>query len=451
MASTYTPSLRFDLQAPGDNTMTWGDVANTDFTLIDQAIAGYVSIAMSDANYTLSTANGATDEARRIMLAFTGTLTADRNIIIPAVSKVYLVANKTTGGFNLNVKTSGGVAVTVPVGGRLAIFCDGTDCYANTISSIPTINGGPLNSFRNQIINGDFRIWQRGTVQTASGYGSDDRWNNQHLGSTKTASRQTFTVGQSDVPGNPVFFSRTVVTSVAGAGNFVNKVQPIEGVETLSAGKATVTFYAKADASKNIAIELTQNFGTGGSPSTNITGLGSRLCACTTSWQKFTFTVDIPSISGKTLGSTGNDFVGIVFWFDAGSSYNSRTANLGQQSGTFDIAHVSFVEGDATQETDPFSPRHVTEELALCQRYYQSFTMYIGGYGLGGSGIQTFSTLIYTMRVTPSGSMTGDFSSVNVSSRQIVFLTQFSIGFQAIVAGTGHCSIGTTAILSAEL
>ena len=45
--------------------------------------------------------------------------------------------------------------------------------------NVPSLNGGPLAGFRNQIINGDFRIWQRGGDATTSGFGaynSVDRW-----------------------------------------------------------------------------------------------------------------------------------------------------------------------------------------------------------------------------------------------------------------------------------
>ena len=88
----------------------------------------------------------------------------------------------------------------------------------------------------------------------------------------------------------------------------------------------------------------------------------------TTSWQKFTVTVNIPSISGKTLGSNNDDFLGLYFWLDAGSDYNSRTNSLGQQSGTFDIAQVQLEAGSVAT---PFEMRPIGTELALCQRYYQ--------------------------------------------------------------------------------
>src|SRR5690606_29512217 len=116
--------------------------------------------------------------------------------------------------------------------------------------------------------------------------------------------------------------------------------------------------YAKADAARFMSIEIAQTFGTGGSPSSAVTGIGIQKVSLTTSWQKFSFTVMLPSILGKTLGSDENSATSLYFWFDAGSDLDARTNSLGQQSGTFDIARVSIVEGDATAEDDPFSQRH---------------------------------------------------------------------------------------------
>ncbi len=238
------------------------------------------------------------------------------------------------------------------------------------LGSYGDISGSGL-MFRNKLINGGFDIWQRATSQTSSGYGSDDRWSNANVGSTKTSSQQSFTNGQTDVPGNPRFFSRTVVSSVAGANNLVLKVQRIEGVRSLSGQLATISFWAKADAAKNIAVEFSQFFGSGGSPSANVEGIGVTTFALTTSWKYFTATVTIPSISGKTIGTSNDDSLGLIFWFDAGSSFNARTNSLGQQSGTFDIANVQL---EAGAQATPFEQRPIGTELALCQRYFETGT-----------------------------------------------------------------------------
>lgn len=244
------------------------------------------------------------------------------------------------------------------------ILCDGTGFY--TFADRPAAPA----VYRNYLINGDFDLWQYATSQTSSGYGSDDRWTNSNNGSTKTHSRQAFALGQTAVPGNPTFFSRTAVTSVANAANFVVKTQRVENVGTLSGKTVTLTFWAKADASKNMAIALEQFFGTGGSPTTTVT-IGAQLIPLTTAWTRFSKVFTLPSVSGSTLGSDINDALTVLFWFDAGANNASRSASIGQQSGTFDIAHVALNEGDVSMIADPFEFRAPAEERVLCQRYYE--------------------------------------------------------------------------------
>lgn len=286
-------------------------------------------------------------------------------------------------------------------------------------------------SFRNKLINGGFDIWQRNITQTSSGIGSDDRWLNGNVGSTKTASRQTFTLGQSDVPGNPKYFARTVVATVAGASNFCYKTQIVENVATLAGQTATLSFWAKADAPKNIAIEFIQGFGTGGSPSSAVTGIGVTTVALTASWAKYTVTTVIPSISGKVLGSNNNDYLEARFWFDAGSSFNSRTNSLGQQSGTFDIANVQLEAGTIAT---PFEIRGFATELQLCQRYYEKSFNYnvlpasaLGDNRLGivgsYSGASVAGYIPFKVRKRASGSATIYNALISTANTVSVFVS----------------------------
>ena len=220
---------------------------------------------------------------------------------------------------------------------------------------------------KNELINGNFDEWQRGTSQIGSGYKSADRWRMSNTTSTFASSKQLFSIGQSDVPNNPESFHRTVVTSNIDADAQVQILQKIEGVRALAGQTATISFWAKADSSNNLAVEMSQGFGTGGSPSADVIAIVAQKIALTTSWQKFTVEATIPSISGKSLGTDNNDFLRLAFWLDAGSNLDARTDSLGQQSGTYDIAQVQLEEG--TVATD-FEQRHISQELALCQRYY---------------------------------------------------------------------------------
>jgi hypothetical protein len=235
-------------------------------------------------------------------------------------------------------------------------------------------------------------------------------------------SRQAFTLGQTDVPGEPTFYHRTVVSSVAGAGNFAILIQRIEDVRTFAGQQVTVSFWAKADATKNIAVDLQQLFGTGGSPSAEVTAIGATKVSIGTSWQKVTITATVPSISGKTLGTNNDSTFSIFIWFDAGSDFNSRTDTLGQQSGTFEIAQVQIEPGPVATT---FERRPIGTELALCQRYYQHY-----------SGLAAFATctagdaatanrkiLPVEMRAAPTVSVvfaSGSGSSITATKSTIV-------------------------------
>ena len=86
MPSTYSNSLRFEIPGIGEQSNTWGATLNTFIgTLVEQAMTGVQAVAMTDADYTLVTANGATDEARNAVINMTGVLTANRNVICPTM------------------------------------------------------------------------------------------------------------------------------------------------------------------------------------------------------------------------------------------------------------------------------------------------------------------------------------------------------------------------------
>jgi hypothetical protein len=133
MPASYTTSLKLTLPANGDTA--WGTTVNDGITsLVDASVAGTTTVAFTTAaDYTLTSSNGATDEARKMFLNFTGTPGAAANVICPAVSKLYFVSNNTTGGFSITVKTAAGTGIAVGAGTSLALYCNGTNVvYAVT-------------------------------------------------------------------------------------------------------------------------------------------------------------------------------------------------------------------------------------------------------------------------------------------------------------------------------
>lgn len=139
MPSTYTTRLRLEKPANGEQAGTWGVTANTDYDLLDQGIAGVVAVTHDNAaNYTLTALSGSADEARNMALVIGGTLTANRNVIIPSVQKVYLIRNATSGGFSITIKTAGGIGLTIPNGFNQWCYCDSVNVYEGTPAYNPT-------------------------------------------------------------------------------------------------------------------------------------------------------------------------------------------------------------------------------------------------------------------------------------------------------------------------
>ena len=130
MASTYTSELRFEKIATGEQSGSWGNTTNTQYDLFESTISGTATVAFaSDGDDTLTTANGADDEARHMFINLTGgtSLSTTRNLVVPTKSKLYFVRNNTNGSQSVIVKTSGGSGITVPHGKYMCLYCDGTN------------------------------------------------------------------------------------------------------------------------------------------------------------------------------------------------------------------------------------------------------------------------------------------------------------------------------------
>ena len=93
--STFTSRIRLEKQADGANPNSWGLILNQNvIDLVDDAIAAYTTVTVSAADVTLTTENGASDQARSAFIELIGDLTSSTDIILPAQSKSYFIRNK---------------------------------------------------------------------------------------------------------------------------------------------------------------------------------------------------------------------------------------------------------------------------------------------------------------------------------------------------------------------
>jgi hypothetical protein len=275
----------------------------------------------------------------------------------------------------------------------LSVGTDGSTLVANSAQTTGLAYTNNFAAGKNAIINGNFGVWARGTSFTAIGNNyTADRWvTDQGISAgTRTISQQTFTAGTAPVAGyEGTYFLRYAVSGATIT--YQNLQQRVEDVRIFAGQTVTVSFWAKADAARSITPSYQQNFGSGGSGSISGT-FGS--AALTTSWQRFTFSAALPSISGKTIGSNSM----LVIFFDLGTTGTASYDFWGVQLEAGSVA-TAFQTATGT----------VQGELSACQRYYWRESLSASGYYPFGSG-QAVSTTVaqitvnfpVNMRVTPT-------------------------------------------------
>lgn len=187
MASTYSPNLRLELIATGEQQGSWGVTTNTNLgTLLEEAIGGYTSVTVSDGgDTTLTSANGASDQSRNMVINLSGTITASRNVLCPAIEKLYVVKNATTGGYAVTFKVSGQTGVSIPNGQTVVIYVNGTDAVQATgnvanggtgktsFTAYALLAGGTTTTGALQSLAG---VGNSGQVLTSAGAGALPAW-----------------------------------------------------------------------------------------------------------------------------------------------------------------------------------------------------------------------------------------------------------------------------------
>jgi hypothetical protein len=290
---------------------------------------------------------------------------------------------------------------------------------------------------KNKIINGDFSVWQRGTTFNSATNGTflADRWTVGRDGTnTVNLTQQTFTPGTAPVAGyEGQFFARASIAST-GTLSFLQFAQAIEDVRTFAGQTITISFWAKGSSAASGIVYFEQNFGSGGSA---IVETGYPSFSLTTSWQRFSVTIAVPSVSGKTIGTSS--FLKIFI-------RGGLTAN----SSTFDIWGVQVEAGSVAT---PFTTATGTiqGELAACQRYYYRATPSTAASGFGGlseTGIGVNSTKVrcqvrlpVTMRAAPTSV---DFSTICVfDTATTIAVTAVSLLYETFNHGSIELTVAS--------
>jgi hypothetical protein len=290
---------------------------------------------------------------------------------------------------------------------------------------------------KNAIINGDFGIWQRGTSFTPAAFTyTCDRWvvGYDGSGATRTVSQQTFTAGTAPVAGYEGQYFLRYAQSVAGTGGTYNQlIQRIEDVRKFAGNTVTISFWAKASSATTLTdIGFEQYFGSGGSADVQV--FDSQSKSVTTSWQRFTVTLNIPSISGKTIGS--GSYLKFVFKLPLNAAF------------TLDFWGVQVEYGS---KATPFQTATGTiqGELAACQRY--STTWQGDSYEVMGQGSATSTTAAQIVIACPVN-LRSTISSLDYSTLQLSDGVGADIAVTSVsIANQGSKSFSIVANVSSGL
>jgi hypothetical protein len=157
MANSTSTNLKLTVQATGENSGTWGQITNTNLLILEQAIGGYSSIAVTT-GATLTFSNGALSNGKDQVIKLTGTIAGAINVVVPdGIEKTYVIENATSGAYTVTVKTSSGTGVTWSATdkGIKMVYSDGTNVvdtaftevssdYTPTLSGILDTNGNDI-------------------------------------------------------------------------------------------------------------------------------------------------------------------------------------------------------------------------------------------------------------------------------------------------------------------
>jgi hypothetical protein len=269
-----------------------------------------------------------------------------------------------------------------------------TNTDTGTSILIPQSGSG----FKNKLINGNFDFWQRGTTFTFKNPTSEadrytaDRWKLVNTGGT-TADRLNVSVNRltlrlGDLSGSNSHSNYGLEFAIGTGGYGITSetylYQRIEGIENLSSGYATISFYAKSTVTNaKLGIAFRRDFGGGTAPDYATTGVEKNsqkdagfVMNVPNEWTRFSHTFSLPDAKGGLLGTAGTDGPEIKFYLRAGSTFagidvaEAINPNLaGVNDYRIYLAQVQFEPG---QDTSPFELNDPTSEFNRCLRYYQT-------------------------------------------------------------------------------
>ena len=462
MASTYSPNLRIELIAVGEQSNTWGGTTNNNLgTLIEQAISGVVSVSVTAGDVTLTALDGATDQSRQMIIIATGTPGVARVITAPAVGKVYEVHNNSNA--SLSFIALGGTGVTLIVGAKKYIYCDGTNFY-EAVNAL-TVTSGTIN---NTTIGATTATTGKFTTVDASG----------QITSTVTTGTAPFIVASTTAVSNLTASNVTTNANLTGAVTSVGNATSLGSFT--SAQLATALTDETGSGANVFATNPTLVTPALGTPSalvgTNITGTATSLTAGAVT--NGVYTTGTQTIGGsKTFSSTvlladggvmfasdGAQDTGISWASDgvmnvrcnastvgqftsSGFTGNSATATTATTATTASILNGTWNQMPAGTTTNFYQGAAPTGWVQRTD--LNDFMLYIvsgaGGYGAGSNSPTVMNVVPYHTHGFTTGGVSADHTHYDAGHQHSNGFAQYftaDVGYYGW-SGTGDRNTGT--------
>lgn len=355
MADVFSINYRFTL--PEYNIPGWNTKINNNFIAIDALLAQFTTGITLVGIWANSTSYVA---GQTVIDSLTGHIWTCANSNTSSVSPGTFAADRAA--FPLNWTDITNPAVTAAASATAA---------AASATSATASSG--VNVGRNFLHNGLFRVQQRGVGPFTTNLAfTADRW---QLGvSTSTISTTVASLTDADrtaLANEAAEFGLQIAAAgTAGAADYLILTQRSESVKRFAGKTITISFYAKTNvAASKIGLEFVQNFGSGGAPSASVTTIGSQTFTLTTTWTRYTATVAVPTIIGKTFGTTaGTDYFELNFWLSSGATWATRSGGVGVQVHTLSVWGM---QGEIAAAVSPLEIPNIRYDFSNCQRFYE--------------------------------------------------------------------------------
>ena len=319
----------------------------------------------------------------------------------------------------INADTSDGLKLTSDTSGEIQFQSGGTTKM--TVSS-SGVSGIPLGT-KNRIINGNMTIDQRNAgasvTNISGGVFSSDRFNCYGTQATKYTVQQN--AGAVTPPEGFTNYLGATSSSAYSVlvGDWFAIRQICEGYNvadlgwgTADAKTVTLSFWVRSSLTGTFGASIYNGIGNRSYPFTYTISVAN-------TWEKKTvtiagdttgtwattnggsLTVNFSLGSGTTVSGTAGAWAGAFY-----TSATGATSVVGTSGATF---YITAVQLEQSENATPFENRMYSQELAMCQRYYQTISKMAGYSGPTTSGIQCSVAYPIPMRATPTMSQSSVF------------------------------------------